>query len=164
MGGVQSSINSGIMIDGVWNDGKDVNSIFEFLSDLNGSMDERTMAANMLKEASNDGNLSVFLNSRGEVVDRDSTGIVINPKASLGNVLAMLWEDYGINGLEALGIEGQEAEEIWKSQNDKPKAFGEFIKNLILKERQQEKICFHTNLVSSMVLVDLSMIWLFTDC
>ena len=51
------------MIDGVWNDGKDVNSIFEFLSDLNGSMDERTMAANMLKEASNDGNLSVFLNS-----------------------------------------------------------------------------------------------------
>ena len=83
MGGVQSSINSGIMIDGVWNDGKDVNSIFEFLSDLNGSMDERTMAANMLKEASNDGNLSIFLNSRGEVVDRDSTGIVINPKQAL---------------------------------------------------------------------------------
>ena len=54
----------------------------------------------------------------------------------------MLWEDYGINGLEALGIEGQEAEEIWKSQNDKPKAFGEFIKKLDSEERRKEKICF----------------------
>ena len=75
-------------------------------------------------------------------MDRDSTGIVINPKASLGNVLAMLWEDYGINGLEALGIEGQEAEEIWKSQNDKPKHSGNSSKSLILKERQLRKICF----------------------
>lgn len=138
MGGVQSSIDCGIMIDGVWNEGKDVDSILEFLSDLNGSIDERTMAANMLKEASGEGNLRIFLNSRGEVVERDSTGIVINPKASLGNVLAMLWEDYGVQGLGALGIEGQEAEEIWKAQNDKPKAFGEFIKKLD-SERESAK-------------------------
>ena len=129
IGGVQNSIDRGVMIDGVWNSGEDTESLFEFLSEMNGSFDERTMAAAMLNEAVSEGK-SAFLNSRGEVSERDAPGIVLNAKASLGNVLAMLWEDNGMTGLSALGIEGEEAENIWKAQQDKPKAFGEFIKKL----------------------------------
>ena len=54
------------MIDGVWNSGEDTESLFEFLSEMNGSFDERTMAAAMLNEAVSEGK-SAFLNSRGEV-------------------------------------------------------------------------------------------------
>ena len=57
----------------------------------------------------------------------------------------MLWEDNGITGLSALGIEGEEAENIWKTQQDKPKAFGEFIKKLD-SERESVKRHSPTNL------------------
>jgi len=82
------------------------------------------------KQTGFEDNLGLRINTRGETSERKTPSIEIVDGASCGDVLGVLWEDFGLEALESIGIIGDEAEEIWRKQNTKPKPFGKFLKSL----------------------------------
>jgi hypothetical protein len=63
--------------------------------------------------------------------------------ASLTDAVNALWEDFGLAGLDSIGIEGDEAQIIWEQQLKKPKPLKTFLKGLdSSRKKAQEKAKF----------------------
>ena len=130
---VLDSIDSGLVVGDAWVDGDDFEEIEEALQAHSGSKDERNLAAHMLfasmKKAIPDSE-GIRITAKGDVSERNAAALEVMTGTSCGNILGALWEDWGLEGLDGLGITGDEAEEIWKKQLRKPQPFGNFLKSL----------------------------------
>ena len=63
--------------------------------------------------------------------------------ASLTDAVNALWEDFGLAGLDSIGIEGDEALIIWEQQLKKPKPLKTFLKGLdSSRQKAQQKAKF----------------------
>ena len=63
--------------------------------------------------------------------------------ASLTDAVNALWEDFGLAGLDSIGIEGDEASIIWEQQLKKPKPLKTFLKGLdSSRKKAQQKAKF----------------------
>jgi hypothetical protein len=130
---VIDSIESGLIVNSNWISGEDFDEIREALNDVAGSKDEQDLAAHILMvcyESGFEDDIGMRINTRGETSERKTPTLEILEGASCGDVLGVLWEDYGLAALGKIGIEGDEAEDIWDKQNTKPKPFGKFLKSL----------------------------------
>jgi hypothetical protein len=140
---VLDSIDEGLLLGENWIEGTDLESIEAALSDHPGSKDERHLTAHMLLASMNEGpteETGVRINPRGDVAERKGKALEIMSGTSCGNILGSMWERWGMDGLAGLGIEGEEAEEIWKKQNKKPQPFGTFLKSLDSARNQARRI------------------------
>ena len=140
---VLDSINSGLVVGDSWVAGDNLADIENALQAHPGSKDERHLAALMLfasmKEGSTDGE-GLRITAKGDVSDRKAAALEVMTGTSCGNILAALWEKWGMDGLAGLGIAGIEAEEIWKKQHKKPKPFGTFLKGLDSARETAQKV------------------------
>lgn len=130
---VLDSIETGLVIGDKWVAGESLQSIEGVLSDVAGSDDERNLTAHVLFASVSDGpddGEGLRIDSRGGTSIRKAAALEILTGASCGDILKNLWEKWGLDGLASLGIEGEEAEEIWQAQVSKPKPFGTFLKGL----------------------------------
>ena len=130
---VLDSIESGLIVNSNWISGDDYDEVREALSDVAGSKDEQDLAAHILMvcyESGFEDDVGMRINTRGETSERKTPTLEILEGASCGDVLGVLWEDYGLAALGKIGISGDEAEDIWYKQNTKPKPFGKFLKSL----------------------------------
>tara|TARA_B100000767_G_scaffold274662_2_gene308411 strand:- start:155 stop:1831 length:1677 start_codon:yes stop_codon:yes gene_type:complete len=104
----------------------------EAVLELNGSSSEKGLALTLMLEAEGSG---IRISSKGEVHEREGTALEI-AAASCNDVLSALWEDHGLAGLINMGIDQEEAEELWSNQCNKKRAFGKFLKDI---ESQRSK-------------------------
>jgi len=130
---VLDSIEEGLIVNSKWISGQNYDEVRLLLEDVAGSSDERDLASHILiicyDSDLRDG-VGLRINTRGETSERKTQALEILEGASCGDILGVLWEDYGLDALENIGIIGEEAEEIWDKQNAKPKPFGKFLKSL----------------------------------
>jgi len=94
--------------------------------ELNGSSAEKELALKLMQSAAGSG---VRISQRGEVHERDGTALEISAN-SCNDVLSALWEEHGLSGLIEIGIEEDEAEDLWSAQCSKKRAFGKFLKDI----------------------------------
>ena len=130
---VLDSIEEGLIINAKWYQGNSFEEIRGALDDVAGSNDERDLAAHILLacySAGFDDDMGLRINTRGETSERKTPSLEIIEGASCGDVLGVLWEEFGLEALGEIGIVGEESEEIWHKQNTKPKPFGKFLKSL----------------------------------
>jgi hypothetical protein len=140
---VLDSVDEGLLLGETWIEGNDLDSIEAGLADHPGSNDERHLAAIMLLASMEEGPTEEFgmrINPRGDVSERKGQALEIMSGTSAGNILGPLWEKWGMAGLAGLGIDGVEAEEIWKKQNKKPQPFGTFLKSLDSARSQARRV------------------------
>ena len=93
---------------------------------LNGSNPEKELATILLENASGS---SIRVSQRGEITEREGSAIEI-AATSLNDVLSALWEEYGLEGLIALGLDEDEADALWVEQSKKMRPFGKFLREL----------------------------------
>ena len=98
----------------------------EAVLELNGSSAEKELALKLMVSAAGSG---VRISQRGEVHERDGSALEISAN-SCNDVLSALWEDHGLSGLIEIGIEEDEAEDLWSAQCNKKRAFGKFLKDI----------------------------------
>ncbi len=98
----------------------------EAVLELNGSSAEKELALKLMISAAGSG---VRISQRGEVHERDGSALEISAN-SCNDVLSALWEDHGLSGLIEIGIEEDEAEDLWSAQCNKKRAFGKFLKDI----------------------------------
>jgi len=98
----------------------------EAVLELNGSSAEKELALKLMVSAAGSG---VRISQRGEVHERDGSALEISAN-SCNDVLSALWEDHGLSGLIEIGIEKDEAEDLWSAQCNKKRAFGKFLKDI----------------------------------
>ena len=130
---VLDSVETGLVIGDNWVTGDSLQSIEGALSGVAGSDDERNLTAHVLFASVSDGpddDEGLRIDARGGTSPRKAAALEILNGASCGDILKNLWEKWGLEGLSSLGIEGEEAEEIWQAQVNKPKPFGTFLKGL----------------------------------
>ncbi|MEZ7993666.1 MAG: hypothetical protein QMC61_00970 [Candidatus Poseidoniaceae archaeon] len=131
---VLDSVDTGLVVGDNWVAGDSLQSIEEALSGVAGSDDERNLTAHVLFASLSDGpgedEEGLRIDSRGGISPRNAAALEIINGASCGDILKNMWEKWGLDGLASLGIEGEEAEEIWQTQVNKPKPFGTFLKGL----------------------------------
>ena len=130
---VLDSIEDGLIVNSKWYACDSFEQVKDALIDVAGSNDERELTAHILLACYNAGfeeDVGLIINTRGETSDRKTPSLEIIEGASCGDVLGVLWEDFGLQALGEIGINGDEAEEIWGRQNEKPKPFGKFLKSL----------------------------------
>lgn len=130
---VLDSVENGLVIGDNWVAGDSVESIEKALSDVAGSEDERNLTAHVLLASLGDGpddGEGLRIDARGGTSPRKAAALEIIKGASCGDILKNMWQKWGLDGLASLGIEGEEAEEIWQAQVNKPKPFGTFLKGL----------------------------------
>lgn len=140
---VLDSVDEGLLLGETWIEGNDLDSIEAGLADHPGSNEERHLAAIMLLASMEEGPTEEFgmrINPRGDVSERKGQALEIMSGTSAGNILGPLWEKWGMAGLAGLGIDGVEAEEIWKKQNKKPQPFGTFLKSLDSARSQARRV------------------------
>ena len=102
------------------------------VTELNGSQVERDLTLLLMKEGEGSG---IRISQRGEVAEREGTALEVSA-TSCNDVLSALWEDHGIAGLIGLGFDEDEAEDLWRKQLNKKRAFGKFLKDI---EDQRQK-------------------------
>ena len=137
------SIDDGLIIANQWSPGSNYEQIHEMLEPLHGSKDEKILATHMLLASMQDGpddGVGLRIDSRGEASERNAAAFEVIEGASVGAILSVLWEKWGIAGLEGLGITGREAEEIWRAQHEKSKPFGTFLKGLDAARQAAERV------------------------
>ena len=130
---VLDSIEDGIIVNSKWYGCESYEQVRNSLDDVAGSNEERELAAHILLACYNAGfeeDIGLIINTRGETSERKTPSLEIIEGASCGDILGVLWEDFGLQALGEIGIDGAEAEEIWEQQNNKPKPFGKFLKSL----------------------------------
>ena len=130
---VLDSIEDGLIVNSKWYACDSFEQVKDALTDVAGSNDERELTAHILLACYNAGfeeEVGLIINTRGETSARKTPSLEIIEGASCGDVLGVLWEDFGLQALGEIGINGDEAEEIWGRQNEKPKPFGKFLKSL----------------------------------
>ncbi len=130
---ILDSVDNGLIVNSKWYDCESFEQVKNALEDVAGSNDEKELAAHILLACYNAGfedDVGLIINTRGETSERKTPSIEIIEGASCGDVLGVLWENFGLQALAEIGISGDEAEEIWEKQYNKPKPFGKFLKSL----------------------------------
>ena len=130
---VLDSVEDGLIVNSKWFECQSFEEVRDALVDVAGSSDEKELAAHILLACYNAGfedDAGLIINTRGETSERKSPALEIIEGASCGDILGVLWEDYGLQALAEIGISGDEGEDIWEKQNNKPKPFGKFLKSL----------------------------------
>ena len=130
---VLDSIESGLIVNSNWIAGDEYDEVRKAMNDVAGSKDEQDLAAHIVMICYQSGfedNIGMRINTRGETSERKTPTLEVLEGASCGDILGVLWEDYGLEALGEIGITGDEAEDIWHKQNTKPKPFGKFLKSL----------------------------------
>ncbi len=102
------------------------------VKELNGSAAEKELALKLMISAAGSG---IRISQRGGVHEREGSALEISA-SSCNDVLSSLWEGHGLDGLKEIGIEDEEAEELWLLQCNKKRAFGKFLKDI---ESQRSK-------------------------
>jgi len=69
------------------------------------------------------------INQRGESAEREGAALEIAVN-TYNDVLSALWEEYGLAGLEKLGLNDDEAGDLWAKQLEKMRPFGKFLREL----------------------------------
>ncbi len=80
----------------------------------------------LMKEAAGSG---IRISKGGEINERGGDALEI-AASSCNDVLSGLWEEHGLAGLVGIGIEEDEAEDLWMAQCNKKRAFGKFLKDI----------------------------------
>ena len=130
---VLDAIERGLIVNSKYYHCESFDEIRTALDDVPGSTDERDLAAHILLACYNAGfedDMGLRINTRGETSERKTPSLEIIEGASCGDVLSALWDDFGQDALENIGITGEESYEIWEQQHTKPKPFGKFLKSL----------------------------------
>ncbi|MDC3047921.1 hypothetical protein OA191_01210, partial [Euryarchaeota archaeon] len=120
-------LDDGFIVGEKWFDNAE-----DAVAELNGSKSEKELALLLMKEAEGSG---VRVSQRGEVGEREGTALEI-AATSCNDVLSALWNDHGLAGLIGIGLEPEEAEDLWSAQMNKKRAFGKFLKDI---ESQRSK-------------------------
>ncbi len=102
------------------------------VKELNGSNSEKEIALKLMQEAAGSG---IRISKGGETSERGGNALEI-AASSCNDVLSGLWEEHGLAGLISIGIEEEEAEDLWSAQCNKKRAFGKFLKDI---ESQRSK-------------------------
>ena len=130
---VMEGIDHGVLVGEQWLDGSSFDELLEALSGLGGSREEHELTAEILRLAiaqPHEDTESLRIEAKGAAEQRDGRCLRIMEGATCGDVLTAFWSTHGEGALGVLGLEGQEAETIWKQQEDTPKPFGKFLKSL----------------------------------
>ncbi len=130
---VMEGIDEGVLVYETWTDGRSQDGVLDALGDMAGSAEEHLLTAEIIRlciEQPHEDTEHLRIEAKGGAVQRDSGCLRIMEGATCGDVLSALWPTHGKEALAALGLEGEEAEAIWSTQNDSPKPFGKFLKGL----------------------------------
>ena len=127
-------LNEGFIVGEKWFDNAE-----DAVLELNGSSSEKEVALKLMLEAAGSG---IRISKGGETAERGGDALEI-AASSCNDVLSGLWEDHGLAGLISIGIEEEEAEELWSAQCNKRRAFGKFLKDI---ESQRAKAVSYTHL------------------
>ncbi len=114
-------LNAGFIVGEKW-----FETAEEAVLELNGSGSEKEVALKLMLEAAGSG---IRISKGGETSERGGEALEI-AASSCNDVLAGLWEEHGLAGLISIGIEEEEAEELWIAQCNKKRAFGKFLKDI----------------------------------
>ena len=120
-------LDEGFIVGEKWFDNAE-----DAVRELNGSASEKELALKLMQEAAGSG---IRISKGGENSERGGNALEI-AASSCNDVLSGLWEDHGLAGLISIGIEEEEAEELWSAQYNKKRAFGKFLKDI---ESQRSK-------------------------
>ena len=107
---VLHNLNEGFIVGEKWFESAD-----DAVLELNGSSSEKELALMLMKEASGSG---IRISKGGEVNERGGDALEI-AATSCNDVLSGLWEEHGLAGLIEIGIEEDEAEDLWVAQCNK---------------------------------------------
>ena len=114
-------LDEGIVVGEKWFDNpKDA------VEELNGSIAEKELTLILMELAEGSG---LRISQRGEMAEREGAALEIAAK-TFNDVLAALWEEHGLAGLEKLGLDEEEAGELWAKQLEKMRPFGKFLREL----------------------------------
>ncbi len=140
---VLDSLDFGLLIGSSWSRGDSIEQILESLENMAGNEDEKLLAAGVFLEAMNQSGEGIRIDSRGGIQEREGSIVEVMEGASLTDAVNALWEDFGLAGLDSIGIEGNEAQIIWEQQLKKPKPLKTFLKGLdSSRKKAQEKAKF----------------------
>ena len=140
---VLDSLDFGLLIGSSWSNGESIEQILESLEDMTGNEDEKLLAAGVFIEAMNQSSEGIRIDARGGIQEREGSIVEVMEGASLTDAVNALWEDFGLAGLDSIGIEGDEAQIIWEQQLKKPKPLKTFLKGLdSSRKKAQEKAKF----------------------
>ena len=140
---VLDSLDFGLLIGSSWSKGDSVEQILASLEDMQGSQDEKLLAAGVFLEAMEQTEEGIRIDARGGRQEREGSIVEVMEGASLTDAVHALWEDFGLAGLTSIGIDGDEAEIIWEQQLKKPKPLKTFLKGLdSSRKKAQQKAKF----------------------
>ena len=140
---VLDSLDFGLLIGSSWSKGDSIEQILTSLENMQGSQDEKLLAAGVFLEAMGQTKEGIRIDARGGRQEREGSIVEVMEGASLTDAVHALWEDFGLSGLSSIGIEGDEAQIIWEQQLKKPKPLKTFLKGLdSSREKAQQKAKF----------------------
>jgi hypothetical protein len=140
---VLDSLDFGLLIGSSWSKGDSIEQILTSLEGIQGSVDEKQLAAGVFLEAMGQTEKGIRIDSRGGRQEREGSIVEVMEGASLTDAVHALWEDFGLAGLSSIGIEGDEARIIWEQQLKKPKPLKTFLKGLdSSRKKAQQKARF----------------------
>ena len=140
---VLDSLNFGLLIGSSWSKGDSVEQILASLEGMQGSQDEKLLAAGVFLQAMEQTEAGIRIDARGGRQEREGSIVEVMEGASLTDAVHALWGDFGLAGLTSIGIEGDEAEIIWEQQLKKPKPLKTFLKGLdSSRKKAQQKAKF----------------------
>ena len=140
---VLDSLDFGLLIGSSWSKGDSIEQILTSLEGMQGSVDEKQLAAGVFLEAMGQTEEGIRIDSRGGRQEREGSIVEVMEGASLTDAVHALWEDFGLAGLSSIGIEGDEARIIWEQQLKKPKPLKTFLKGLdSSRKKAQQKARF----------------------
>tara|TARA_B100001121_G_scaffold308953_1_gene334341 strand:- start:6550 stop:7818 length:1269 start_codon:yes stop_codon:yes gene_type:complete len=140
---VLDSLDFGLLIGSAWCRGDSLEEILQSLEEIAGNEDEKLLAAGVFLEAMNEATEGIRIDPRGGIQEREGRLVEVMEGASLTDAVNALWGDFGLAGLESIGIEGDEANIIWEQQLKKPKPLKTFLKGLdSSRKKAQQKAKF----------------------
>ena len=140
---VLDSLDFGLLIGSSWSKGETIEQILTSLEGMQGSVDEKQLAAGVFLEAMDQTEEGIRIDSRGGRQEREGSIVEVMEGASLTDAVHALWEDFGLAGLSSIGIDGDEAQIIWEQQLKKPKPLKTFLKGLdSSRKKAQQKARF----------------------
>ncbi len=140
---VLDSLDFGLLIGSSWSKGETIEQILTSLEGMQGSVDEKQLAAAVFLEAMDQTEEGIRIDSRGGRQEREGSIVEVMEGASLTDAVHALWEDFGLAGLSSIGIDGDEAQIIWEQQLKKPKPLKTFLKGLdSSRKKAQQKARF----------------------
>ena len=151
---VLDSLDFGLLIGSAWCRGESIEEILHSLEEIAGNEDEKLLAAGVFLEAMNEAKEGIRIDPRGGIQEREGRLVEVMEGASLTDAVNALWEDFGLAGLESIGIEGDEATIIWEQQLKKPKPLKTFLKGLDSsrkKAQQKAKFPYRTGVLPGAV-------------